>query len=210
MSERDDAHAFLLASDPAMAALAAAHGPVDPYVWADVPPVGGPDDLFGGLALGIVAQQISTAAMLAIFGRLRTLLGGTITPEGVAELSQEQLLSVGLSHAKARTLHQLAEAVLSGAFDPGALRELSDEEAERALVTLRGIGPWSAQMFLLHELRRPDVFPAGDVALRGGLAALLDLPLVPSIEETRERASVWAPYRSYAAAHLWRGLGEVR
>ena len=95
-----------------------------------------------------------------------------------------------------------------GTFDPDGLDHLDDDEAQARLVELRGIGPWSAQMFLLHELRRPDVFPAGDVGLRTALGRLEGLATPPTQPETVALALRWTPYRSYAAAHLWRPLGE--
>ena len=113
-----------------------------------------------------------------------------------------------MSGAKSRALRELGAAVVAGDFDPDGLDHLDDDEAQARLVALRGIGPWSAQMFLLHELRRPDVFPAGDVGLRTALGRLEGLATPPTQPETVALALRWAPYRSYAAAHLWRSLGE--
>jgi DNA-3-methyladenine glycosylase II len=113
---------------------------------------------------------------------------------------------VGLSGAKSRALRELGAAVLAGDFDPDALDALGDGEAQLRLTALRGVGPWSAQMFLLHELRRPDVFPAGDAGLRTALARLERLPAPPTQPEAVALALRWSPYRSYAAAHLWRSL----
>ncbi|MFZ0091383.1 MAG: DNA-3-methyladenine glycosylase 2 family protein [Solirubrobacteraceae bacterium] len=201
MTEREAAQAHLLAADPRLAQLAAEQGLVDPYEWPGIPVRGG--DLLGGLVLHIVAQQISTAAALAIFGRLRTLLGGEIVAEPMAAASEEELRSVGLSGAKARALQEIGQRVSAGTLDLAALRGLDDDDAQEQLTALRGVGPWSAQMFLLHELQRPDVFPAADVALRGAIARLDRLPAVPGPREAADRAAAWAPYRSYAAAHLW-------
>ena len=117
-------------------------------------------DRLGGLALHITAQQISVVAALAIWGRFLTLLGGRVRAPALAAATDEELRGVGMSGAKSRALRELGAAVVAGDFDPDGLDHLDDDEAQARLVALRGIGPWSAQMFLLHELRRPDVFPA--------------------------------------------------
>ena len=207
LDERDAAHAHLLAAGGPMAALVAEHGPVDPYVWDGIPHSRPPDRL-GGLALHITAQQISVVAALAIWGRFLTLLGGRVRAPALAAATDEELRGVGMSGAKSRALRELGAAVVAGDFDPDGLDHLDDDEAQARLVALRGIGPWSAQMFLLHELRRPDVFPAGDVGLRTALGRLEGLATPPTQPETVALALRWAPYRSYAAAHLWRSLGE--
>lgn len=173
----------------------------DPYVWPHVPVRGG--DLLQGLALHIVFQQISTTVALSLFARLTAVLGGEITAERLAAASDAQLRSAGLSGAKARALQELGARIVDGELSLEALRELDDAAVQARLVTLRGVGPWSAQMFLLHELRRPDVFAAGDVALRNAIGRLDGLERAPDIKQANERALVWRPYRSYAAAHLW-------
>ena len=173
----------------------------DPYVWPHVPVRGG--DLLQGLALHIVFQQINTTVALSLFARLTAVLGGEITAERLAAASDAQLRSAGLSGAKARALQELGARIVAGELSLEALRELDDAAVEAQLVTLRGVGPWSAQMFLLHELRRPDVFAAGDVALRNAIGRLDGLERPPDIKQANERALVWRPYRSYAAAHLW-------
>lgn len=205
-SEAEAAHAHLLAVGGPMAALAAEHGPVDPYVWDGIPLEAG--DRLGGLALHITAQQISVVAALAIWGRFLTMLGGQVQAPALAASTDEELRGVGMSGAKSRALRELGAAVVSGSFDPDGLDDLDDDEAQARLTALRGIGPWSAQMFLLHELRRPDVFPAGDLGLRAALGRLEGLATPPTQPETVALALRWSPYRSYAAAHLWRSLGE--
>lgn len=206
MTEAEAAHAHLLAVGGPMAALAAAHGPVDPYVWDGIPLEAG--NRLEGLALHITAQQISVVAALAIWGRFLTLVGGRVSASALAAATDEELRGVGMSGAKSRALRGLGAAVVAGDFDPDGLDDLDDDEAQARLVELRGIGPWSAQMFLLHELRRPDVFPAGDVGLRTALGRLEGLATPPTQSETVALALRWAPYRSYAAAHLWRSSGE--
>jgi DNA-3-methyladenine glycosylase II len=200
-AEARAAHEHLLNADPRLAVLVDEQGPVDPYVWPGVPVPDG--DRLGGLVLHIVSQQISTSVALVLYERVGALLGGRIDAAGLAAADEEQLRAAGLTHAKARTLRGLGESLQRGALDLDALDDLDDDDAQARLTALRGIGPWSSQMFLLHELRRPDVFPAGDVALRSAMARLDDLPATPGPREAAARAVVWRPYRSYAAAQLW-------
>jgi DNA-3-methyladenine glycosylase II len=194
----------LSAVDPRLAELVDAQGVVSPYVWPGFPVPDG--DLLGGLTLHICSQQISTAVALALFHRLKATLGGAITADALAAATVDQLRAAGLSGAKARSLHELGERLVAGTFSLEALRGLDDAAAEAELVGLRGVGPWSAQTFLLHELRRPDVFAAGDIALRHKLARLDGLDATPDVRSARERAAIWRPYRSYAAAYLWSWL----
>jgi DNA-3-methyladenine glycosylase II len=155
------------------------------------------------LTLGIVGQLISVRAALAIFGRLRQLLGGQIDAAALAEAEEPALRAVGLSGAKVRAVQALGAEVASGRLNFDELVAMSDQQAEDRLVELRGIGTWSAQMFLLRALGRPDVFPAGDLGLRRGIESLYELPEMPSIPEAAQRALAWRPYRSYAAKYLW-------
>lgn len=166
-------------------------------------PVDLPDPL-SALTLHVVGQQISRFAAIAIFGRLRDLLGGAIDADRLATTDADALRAVGLSYAKARALRELAEQVRTGILDFAALDALPDAQAQARLTELRGVGPWSAQVFMLRDLHRPDVFPAGDIALRKSLATLDGLPATPSISAVEHRALAWRPYRSYAAAYLWR------
>ncbi len=204
--ESEVAHAHLIAVGGPLAALAGRHGPVDPYDWPGIPLDAG--DRLAGLALHITAQQISVIAALAIWGRLLGLLGGGVTAPALAAQPDDAMRGVGLSGAKSRALRELGAAVVDGSFDPDGLDHLDDDEAQARLTALRGVGPWSAQMFLLHELRRPDVFPAGDVALRKALGRVEALAVLPTQPEAVALALRWTPYRSYAAAHLWRSLRE--
>jgi DNA-3-methyladenine glycosylase II len=208
--EDREAHVYLLRADPRMAQLVAEHGPVDFRVWHDSPFALHEGDLFEGLTLHVVSQQISTASAVAIFGRLAAFCGGRITAEPLAHASLDQLRAVGLSHNKSRTLSELGALVTSGTLDLAGLGHLTDAEVQERLVALWGIGPWSAQMFLLLNLQRPDVFPAGDVALRVAIARLDELASTPDIPAAAGRALAWAPFRSYAAAHLWRLVAAPR
>ena len=199
-AERAHALAFLGALDDPIAALARRYGQVDAYLPTTESGVGTPLE---ALTLSIIGQQISRTAARAVFGRLRHALGGSITPSGLTDLSEDDLRALGFSYPKARAVRELAATVAAGDMDFGALEQLADDAVLASLVTLRGIGPWSAQVFMLRTLHRPDVFPAGDMGLRRALVHLDDLPDLPSIAAAGERALAWRPYRSYAAKYLW-------
>jgi DNA-3-methyladenine glycosylase II len=151
----------------------------------------------------MVGQVISVRAAIEVYGRLAEQLGGTVTAEALAQADEAELRTVGLTAAKARALHELGIEIATGAFSFAELERLEDAEAEARLVALRGVGPWSAQMFLLRSLGRPDVFPAGDLGLRRGIQLLDARPGLPSIPDAAQRALPWRPYRSYAAKYLW-------
>jgi DNA-3-methyladenine glycosylase II len=156
------------------------------------------------LTLGIIGQQISRLAARAVFERLLERLGGgALEPALVAGLSPDELRAIGFSYAKAAAVLELAQRVVSGEFVFAELESLPDDEAISRLVGLRGVGPWSAQVFLLRTLRRPDVFPAGDMGLRRALVRLDDLDDLPSVPSAEDRAVAWRPWRSYAARYLW-------
>jgi DNA-3-methyladenine glycosylase II len=195
-----DAHAFLAALDDPIARLAREHGPVDFALPSHGLVLRDPLER---LTLGIVGQLISVRAALAIFGRLQESLGGRIDAAALAAADETALRSVGLSGAKARAVQALGSEVASGRLDFDELTTLSDEQVEAKLVALRGIGTWSAQMFLLRAMGRPDVFPAGDLGLRRGIESLYALREMPSIPDAAERALAWRPYQSYAAKYLW-------
>jgi DNA-3-methyladenine glycosylase II len=188
-----------LRKDP-LAKVVKEHGKVSPY---DRHLATVFEDPLSALTYHIVSQQISRAAAMAIYGRLETLLGGSIDPALLAEQDEEQLRSVGLSKAKAKAIHELGQRVVAGELDFEALRKMDDEEAFAALVELRGIGPWSAEVFLMRDFQRPDFFPAADIGLRQSMKLLDGLDKAPSAKEAAARAEAWRPYRSYASTYLW-------
>jgi DNA-3-methyladenine glycosylase II len=159
------------------------------------------------MTLHIVSQQISTAAALTIYDRILTATGGTVlTAEALSRLSVDQLHAVGLSQAKARALSELALAQCEGRIDLEHMDHLTDDQAYDALVALRGVGPWSAQVFMINQLRRPDVLPSADVGLRVAVQDQWRLPTRPTAQEVESRGGRWSPYRTYAAALLWASL----
>lgn len=134
---------------------------------------------------------------------LRDLLRGTIDPPSILGASLDDLRSAGLSGAKARSLVDLAERVADGRLSFERLAASDDAAAQAELDDVRGVGPWSAQMFLLHHLRRPDVFPAADVGLQRAARSAFGLDQRPTTDALAQRADRWRPCRSYAAALLW-------
>ncbi len=200
----EQAYAALVEADPGLRRLVDVEGMPDPFDFPDGGRTTGSN--FAGMVLHIIAQQISTTVALILYDRLVQAAGGTPTPESVLALDVDQLRALGTSHSKATYLRALAEAVHSGSLPIDDLDSLSDQQAVDALTRVKGVGPWSAEMFLIHQLRRPDILPAGDLGIRVAVQHVDDLGAVPSIQRVRERGAVWAPYRTYAAALLWRSL----
>jgi DNA-3-methyladenine glycosylase II len=205
---RRDAYDALARRDDALARLIAGSGAPDPFSWGVLDDAAG-GDAFAELALHIVSQQISTAAALTIFARLRDTLGGTVGPAPLVSAAVDDLRAAGLSGAKARSLRDLAERVRDGRLSFDRLAAGDDATAQAELEEVRGVGPWSAQMFLLHHLRRPDVFPAADVGLLRAAQSAFALPQRPTADELAARAERWRPFRSYAAALLWAHGNDV-
>jgi DNA-3-methyladenine glycosylase II len=200
--EREDAYDALARRDDALARLVAQDGRPDPFFWGVLEEAAG-GDAFAELALHIVSQQISTAAALTIFARLRDTLGGTVDPTPIIAATVDDLRAAGLSGAKARSIRDLAERVLDGRLSFDRLAASDDATAQAELEEVRGVGPWSAQMFLLHNLRRPDILPAADIGLLRAAQSAFALARRPTADELSTRAERWRPFRSYAAALLW-------
>jgi DNA-3-methyladenine glycosylase II len=172
---------------------------------------GRPTDHYGTLVRSIVGQQLSTKAAASIYGRLLERFGGRApTPDEVLADDPDALRSaVGLSHAKVRYLRSLAEHVLDGSLDLDRLGDLPDEEVIAKLVAVKGIGVWSAHMFLMFHLRRPDVLAVGDLGIRRAVKLRYDLPELPTPAELTDIAEAWRPHRTLACIYLWRSLQAV-
>jgi DNA-3-methyladenine glycosylase II len=164
---------------------------------------------FPTLILLILEQQVSIASALATYNRLVTMVGD-LTPGALLELDDEQMRSVGFSRQKTRYARALASAILVGRLDLPALDALSDEEARAVLVESPGIGPWTADTYLLSALRRPDVWPVGDRALQVAAENVKRLPTVPSPIELLALAEPWRPFRAVAARILWHHYLTIR
>jgi DNA-3-methyladenine glycosylase II len=190
----------LRASDPVMRTVIDRANPLAMDAWRAR---WAPGDRFGVLARVIVGQQISARAAAAIFGRLRELMGAEAPAAAIAAASDEELRAVGLSRAKTASLRDLAERTLDGRLELDRLGELPDEEAVAQLVAVRGIGPWTADLFLLGALGREDVLPAGDLHLRRVVEQAYGLDALPSEREVRELGERWRPHRSLATAYLY-------
>jgi DNA-3-methyladenine glycosylase II len=175
------------------------------------PRAGRPSDHYGALVRSIVGQQLSTKAAQAIYGRLTDRFGGrTPTPvEVLAEDPEELRAAAGLSRAKVQYLRSLAEHVLDGALELDRLDELPDDEVIAELVAVRGLGTWSAHMFLMFHLGRPDVLPVGDLGIRRAVMVRYDLPELPGPVEMERVAEPWRPHRTLACRFLWRSLAAT-
>jgi len=191
------AAAILAERDPVLRRLVDEAGP------ARVPPPA--ETHLATLVRAIVYQQLAGAAAAAIHGRLIAALGGEVTPERLLSLPPETLRSVGLSGAKAASLQDLAAKVLDGTvvLDPKGLRAQSDAEVVARLSTVRGIGKWTAEMFLMFQLRRLDVWPTGDLGVRKGFGLAWGIP-TPTAKELEPLGDPYRPYRSVVAWYCWR------
>ena len=163
-----------------------------------------PSERFAALANAITFQQLAGAAAAAIWARVQTAVGNDFTPEAVLAAGPEVLRSAGLSTAKATSMLDLADRSLDGTIDWARIQRLSDDEVVDHLTVVRGIGPWTAHMFLMFRLRRVDVWPTGDYGVRVGYARAFDLGGLPSERELAALGEPWAPYRSVVAWWCWR------
>lgn len=199
------ADARLAASDPVMAGLIDRLGPIE-----DGAP-GPPPDLYSALLRAITGQQLSVRAAQAIHGRLLARFGGR--PPAPRELldddPEEMRAAAGLSRAKVASLRSLAEHVLDGDLEIGRLEELDDAEVTRALTAVKGIGEWTAQMFLMFTLRRPDIVATGDQGIRNAIRRAYGLEALPDAAAITAIAEPWRPHRTRACLYLWRSLDNA-
>lgn len=183
----------------------------DPYLRAIIDRVGPcllepKTDRFGTLVRAIIGQQISSKAAASIHRRLVEIAGEPHRPERLIELGEPAMRGVGLSGVKAKYVLNLAEAVASGAVPLDAIDDSwTDEEVVASLVSIKGVGVWTAEMFLIFALNRPDVLPVGDLGVRAGLRDRHGLAELPRPGECHALAEIWRPYRSIASWYLWKG-----
>ena len=166
------------------------------------------DDPFGTLARTIVGQQISVTAASAVWGRLEVLVG-SVTQQTIDVTGPDQLLGCGLSRRKVECLKELAGCFLDGSADPGRWRDLDDDGVIKALTAIKGIGRWTADMFLMFTLMRPDVLPVGDVGLQRAMGSHYRGTGKVGAGEMDEIADRWRPWRSVATWYLWRSLDPL-
>ena len=200
----------LAASDPTMAALIERIGKIDLATRLERRKEERPPDAYGALLRAIVGQQLSTKAARTIYLRVVDLFGGaTPSPEQLLEASEEDLRACGLSGRKTEYVRDLASHVLSGELELERLGELGDEEVIEEIVAVRGLGRWTAEMFLLFHLRRPDVLSGGDLGIRKAIQVEYGLGEMPTPARVIEIGERWRPHRSLASLYLWESLAAV-
>ncbi|MGO9449231.1 MAG: DNA-3-methyladenine glycosylase family protein [Solirubrobacteraceae bacterium] len=203
---RPKGRAHLKRADPVLAEVIEAVGPLPDA--RD----GRPDreDHYGALVRAITGQQLSVKAARAIYGRLTERFGGhPPTPAEILEDEPEELrAAAGLSRAKVSYLRSLAEHTLSGELELERLDALDDEQAIAELVAVKGLGMWTAHMFLMFHLERPDVLPVGDLGIRRAIERAYELDGLPDPVAIEEIAQPWRPYRTLACRYLWRSLAN--
>jgi DNA-3-methyladenine glycosylase II len=199
----DSADAHLVRSDPVMAKMVWRLGPVS------MPEVPTPADLFGALIMAIVRQQLAASAATAIYGRLIRYFGDRVpTPEAVLNAGPDLRTAVGLSHAKDRTLRGLAQRITDGALDLDQLPSLPDDEVVRSLTSVTGIGEWTAGVFTMFRLGRPDVLLGGDLGIRKAAQLAYGLDELPRPKVLDVIATPWRPYRTRGCLYLWSFLAS--
>jgi|SRR5579863_1119076 len=161
---------------------------------------------FSSLAESIVYQQLNGSAAATIFNRFAALAGDPLTPDGVLKLTDAQLRSVGLSKQKSAYLKDLAAKTKDGLLDFARLPDLPDEEVIKHLTQVKGIGVWTAHMFLMFTLKRRDVLPTGDYGIQAAMKKHYRKRKLPKPKDMEKIAKAWAPYRSVACWYLWRSL----
>ena len=168
---------------------------------------GRPDDAYASLVRTIVGQQLSTKAARTIYGRLVALFGDSSpTPAELLAAEEADLRDAGLSRQKIGYLRDLASRVHAGELELERLHELSDEEVSGRITAVKGLGRWSADMFLMFHLRRPDVLPVGDLGIRRAVERVYGLPGLPDEDDLRTLAAPWRPQRTLACLYLWKTL----
>jgi DNA-3-methyladenine glycosylase II len=198
----------LRAADPVLAGLLDEHGP--PEMRRD-PSRPAPGDHYAALVRSIVGQQLSVLAARSIYRRLLEHFGGhPPTPEQVLAADPDEMrLAAGLSRAKATFLRSLAEHVISGELELDRLDDLPDEDVTAELVAVKGLGEWSAHMFLMFQLERPDVLAVGDLGIRRAVERAYGLDALPTPAELTVLGEPWRPWRSLACRILWRSLDNA-
>lgn len=188
--------------DPVLGRLIRAHGPCG---LAEAQH----DDPFRALTRAIVGQQLSTKAAATIYGRFASLCSGRPTPQAVARVSDAELRAVGLSGQKLSYIRDLSARVLDGSLKLRALDAMTDEDVVAALTAVKGVGRWTAEMFLIFRLQRPDVLPVGDLGILKAVQRAYGLRGLPSPQRLTRIGESWRPYRSIACWYLWQSLDNA-
>ena len=153
-------------------------------------------------------QQLNGKAALTIFNRFADLAGRPLTPQGILKLTEQQMRSAGLSKQKLSYIRSLAELTQSGELDFSHLPDLPDDQVIAHLTEVKGVGTWTAQMFLMFSLRRPDVLPTGDFGIQSAIRKHYRKRKMPKPAEMEKIAKPWSPYRTFACWYLWRSLDQ--
>jgi DNA-3-methyladenine glycosylase II len=198
-SDYSRARRLLLRRDPVLAVLIRKHGACGLAAAQR-------SDHFSALVRAITGQQLSTRAAATIYARLAALMPGGVTPETLASLTDEQMRAVGMSRQKITYFRDLADKAMTGALPLGALDEMGDDDVIAALTQVKGIGRWSAEMFLMFRLHRPDVLPVDDLGIVNAVKNVYRLRKRPTADRIRKIGEAWRPYRSVASWYLWRSL----
>jgi DNA-3-methyladenine glycosylase II len=196
---------FLMRADKVLRRVMDEQGPIHPGIDRR----GSRADPWEALARAIVGQQLSTRAAASIWGKLVGIFDGEMTPEALLRRRPQTLRKAGLSNAKVTFLRDLAARVKDGRLDLKRLKDLSDEDVIAELVEVKGIGLWSAEMFLIFHLGRPDVVSAGDLGIRRAIQIAYGLDQLPGPEEMERIAEPWRPHRTLACLYLWRSLAAT-
>jgi DNA-3-methyladenine glycosylase II len=193
------ARRLLLRRDPILAALIRKHGPCGLASAQRA-------DHFSALVRAITGQQLSTKAAATIYARLAALMPAGVAPAALSALTDDQLRGVGMSRQKIAYFRDLCDKALTGVVPLDALDAMSDDEVIAALTAVKGIGRWSAEMFLMFRLHRPDVLPVDDLGIVNAVKNVYRLRKRPNADRIRRIGEAWRPYRSVASWYLWRSL----
>ncbi len=189
----------LAQADPVLAEIISRHGPCTMSRKAG-------RQYFVALAEAILSQQLSVKAAATIFKRFKEKLGGRVTPEKILQLPAPQFRAAGISRQKTGYLRDLAEKWQAGLIAPRRLVKMSDADVIAALTQVKGIGRWTAEMFLIFSLLRPDVLPVDDLGFRKGVQVAYRLRKLPEAKRLSQIAACWRPYRSMATWYIWASL----
>jgi DNA-3-methyladenine glycosylase II len=204
------ARKHLVAADPTLGAVIERVGKIDISTRLRRRKEERPADAYGALLRAIVGQQLSTKAARTIYLRVLDLFdGSTPSPEQLLTAREQDLRAAGLSGRKTEYIRDLAAHVLGGELELDRLDQLSDEEVTEEIVAVRGLGRWTAEMFLLFHLERPDVLSGGDLGIRKAIQIEYDLAEMPTPTRVLEIGEPWHPYRSLASLYLWESLAAV-
>jgi len=193
------ARRHLLRRDPILAAVIRRHGACGLAAAQR-------SDHFSAIVRAITGQQLSTKAAATIYARLAALMPGGVTPASLLAVPDTALRAAGMSRQKVAYFRDLADKVTSGALPLDSLDAMTDEEVIEAMTRVKGIGRWSAEMFLMFRLHRPDVLPVGDLGIVNAVQAVYRLRKRPTAQRIRKIGEAWRPYRSVASWYLWRSL----